>query len=85
MHADPATDSLDHRARACYLPCGLHMMNFIVPLACTHSRFPPPYFERALNFVNHSLHHSGAKIDVLHSLINFCAGPETQQLNTVGS
>ena len=39
-----ATDSLDHRARACYLPCGLCKMNFVMPLAYTHSWFPPPHY-----------------------------------------
>ena len=61
------------------------MMNFIVLLACTYSRFPPLHFEHALHLVNQGLHHSGAKTDVLFSLINYCAGPETQWLNVAGS
>ena len=81
----PACDSLDHRAGACYLPCSLCKMNFIIPLACAHSRFPPPHFEHALHLVNQGFHRSGAKTDVLHSLIDSCAGPETQRLNIVGS
>ena len=61
------------------------MMNFVMLLACTHSRFPPLHFERALHLVNQGLNHSGAKMDVLRDLINSCAGPETQWLNVAGS
>ena len=81
----PACDSLDHRAGACYLPCSLRTMNFVMPLACAHSWFPPPHFERALHLVNQGFHHSGAKMDVLCSLIDYHAGPETQWLNVAGS
>ena len=81
----PACDSLDYRARAFYLPYSLHTMNFIMLLACAHSWFPPPHFERILHLVNQGFHHSGARIDVLCSLINSCAGPKTQRLKIVGS
>ena len=81
----PACDSLDHRAGVCYLPCSLRTMNFVMPLACTNSRFPPPHFECALHLVNQGLHCSGAKTDVLHSLIDYCAGPKTQRLSVAGS
>ena len=50
-----------------------------------HSWFPPPHFERALHSVNQVFHHSGAKMDVLHSLIDYRASPETQRLNVAGS
>ena len=81
----PACDSLDHRAGACYLPRSLCTMNFVMPLVCAHSRFHPPHFECALHSVSQGFHHSGAKTDVFHSLIDYCAGPETQQLNIAGS
>ena len=81
----PATDSLDHRAGACYLPCGLLYNKICCAVGVLHSRFPPPHFERALHLFNQGLHHSKAKIDVFYSLINSCAGPETQRLNVVDS
>ena len=81
----PACDSLDHRARAFYLPCGLCTMNFVMPLVCAHSWFPPLHSERALHLVNQGFHCSQAKIDVLQSLINYCAGPKTQWLNIASS
>ena len=40
----PACDSLDHRAEACYLPCSLHTMNFIMPLVCASLLDPPSAF-----------------------------------------
>ena len=73
----PACDSLNQRARACYLLCNLCKMNFVMPLAYAYSQFPPPHIERALHLVNQGSHHSGAKNDVLYSLIDFRAGPET--------
>ena len=81
----PACNSLDHRAGVCYLPCSLCMTNFIMPLVCAYSWFPPLYFKRALHLINQGSHYSGAKIDVLHSIINYCAGLETQWLNVAGS
>ena len=60
-------------------------MNFIMRLVYTHSQFPPPHFEHALHLVNQGLHCSEAKTDVLRSLINSHAGPETQWLNVAGS
>ena len=83
--AGPACDSLDHRAGACYLPRSLRTMNFVMPLAWAHSQFPPLHFEYALHLVNQGFHHSGAKTDVLHSLIDSRAGLETQRLNVAGS
>ena len=53
--------------------------------ACAHSWFPPLHFERALHLVNKGFHHSGAKMDVLHILIDSRAGLETQRLEVVGS
>ena len=81
----PACDSLDHKARACYLSHSLCTMNFVIPLACAHSWFPPPHFECALHLVNQGFHHSGAKTDVLRSLIDSRAALETQRLNVAGS
>ena len=52
---------------------------------CTHSQFSPPHFERALHLVNQGFHCSGAKTDLLCSLIDFHAGPEAQRLNIAGS
>ena len=60
-------------------------MNFVMLSACAHSWFPPLRFECALHLVNQGFHRSGVKIDVRHSLIDFCVGPETQQLNIMGS
>ena len=37
----PATVNLEHRAKACYMPCGFDTMNFVMPLAYTHSWVPP--------------------------------------------
>ena len=37
----PATDSLDHRDGACYLPCGLHAMNIVMHVD-VHSLLVPP-------------------------------------------
>ena len=81
----PACDSLDHRAGACYLLHSLHTMNFVMPLACAHFRFPPPHFEHALHLVNQGFHHSRAKMNVFYSLIDYCAALETQWLNIAGS
>ena len=67
----------------CHMAFGT--MNFVVPSAYTHSQCPPPHFEHALHLVNQGLHHFEAKMDVLHSLINSCAGPKTQCLNIAGS
>ena len=73
-----ATDSLDYRARVCYLPCSLlyneyyhaywHELTFGSPLRI---------IEYALQLVNQGLYHSQAKTDKVCSLINSCAGPET--------
>ena len=84
-NAGPETDSLDHRTGADTCHVAFYTMNFIVPSACTHSWFPPLRFEHTLHLVNQGLHHSEAKTDVLHSLINSHLGPETQWLNMVGS
>ena len=46
---------------------------------------PPSIFERALHLVNQRFHNSGAKTDVLRSLIDYHASPETQWLNVAGS
>ena len=81
----PACDSLDHRAGVCYLLYSLCTMNFVMLLACAHSRFPPLHFECALCLVNQGFHYSGEKTVILCLLIDYCAGPETQWLNITGS
>ena len=57
--AGPTTDSIDHRARACYfahgflydeLHCAVGMHSLSVP--------PSMHFEGALHLVNQGLHHS---------------------------
>ena len=54
--------------------------------ASMHSLLVPPlHFERELHLFNQGLHHSGAKTDVFHLLINSPAAPETQWLNVAGS
>ena len=44
QRAGPACDSLDHRAGACYLPCSLRTMNFVMPSAFASLLVPPSAF-----------------------------------------
>ena len=54
----PETDSLDHRARVCYFPCGLLYDELHCTIDVNHSRLPPPYFKHALHLINQGLYHS---------------------------
>ena len=48
--ADPATESLDHRARACYLPCGLSYNELCHAWQCALTlSYPLCIIERALH------------------------------------
>ena len=82
----PATDSLDHRAGAYYLPHSLLYNELCHAVGVLSLSVPPSTLLNILcTEVNQGPHHSEAKMDVLRLLINSCAGLKTQQLNIVCS
>ena len=85
----PATDSLDHRARACYLPSHgfsynkyCHARQYALTLGSPPSALLKyaPYIESIKAYIVLK-----QKWMILRSLINSHAGPETQWLNIVFS
>ena len=82
----PAIDSLEHRARACYLPCSL-LYNELCHAISIHSLSVP--LSALLNVLcTESIKAYivlKQKKNVFHPLFNSYAGPKTQQLNVVGS
>ena len=79
------TDSLNHRAGVCYLPCGFLYDELCHAVGMHSLLVPPSTFLMCFALSQSRLTSFLSKTNVLCILINSHAGLEIQQLNIVGS